>query len=105
MIFSTYTVSCGGCSISETHPINHPEDFHLIKNNGWVRREFGPGANVWFCSNDCAYNSNYAIEVQKFWDQKHFESYCKSDSLFWFFAGIVAMNLLVFYIISEYYVR
>lgn len=39
----------------------------IIVNNNWFRRNFGPGAEPWFCSFECAYNSPAAVECELYW--------------------------------------
>lgn len=40
-----------------------------ISSEGWLRREFGPHASPWFCSTNCAYHSDEAIEIEKHWER------------------------------------
>lgn len=78
---STFTVTCWGCNYSETHPYGGPgEDYDSriaeMKARGWQRREFGPGADPWFCSHNCAYQSYNAQQCEQWWADKEFQEYC-----------------------------
>lgn len=82
---STFTVTCWGCNLSETHPGPcYGEEYEAtvadMKSRGWCRREFGPGATPWFCSDYCAHKSHNAIIAEKLWADKEFQEYCNNTS-------------------------
>lgn len=57
----------------EGHPYTNEDDYKRqkeeLKSQGWVRREFGPGADPWFCSQRCAYDSYRAKNAEKEWNK------------------------------------
>lgn len=82
---SSFTIQCWGCNFSETHPWNGPGPeydavINDMKSRGWQRREFGPGANPWFCSHDCAYKSYNAQQAEQYWADKEFQKYCQKSA-------------------------
>lgn len=74
---ATFTVQCWGCYRSETHPYSGMEDqdqkTEEMKTRGWRRHKFGPGADPWFCSEECALHSFNAVRAKEWWDRKAYE--------------------------------
>jgi hypothetical protein len=74
---STFTVQCWGCYRSETHPYSGYEDSEAkieeMKSRGWRRHKFGPGADPWFCCENCALNSYNSLQAKEWWDRKAYE--------------------------------
>lgn len=79
-----FTIQCWGCNKCITRPYTNHEDLEkqteLLKVAGWRRREFGPNASPWFCSEDCAYNSYNAKRAEEWWAQKEFHEYCQKSA-------------------------
>ena len=74
---ATFTVQCWGCYRSETHPYtcmeDHDQKTEEMKTRGWRRHKFGPGADPWFCSEECALYSFNAVRAKEWWDRKAYE--------------------------------
>lgn len=70
---SQISVVCTGCRKRVVK--NFSGDFgsskamRQISSEGWLRREFGPNASPWFCSTNCAYHSDEALEIEKHWER------------------------------------
>ena len=71
-----FTIQCWGCNKAVTRPYSSHEDIQhkieLLKMGGWRRREFGPNASPWFCSEDCAMNSYNAKRAEEWWAKEKF---------------------------------
>ena len=69
-----FTIQCWGCNKAVTRPYSGHDDvqhkIELLKMGGWRRREFGPNASPWFCSDDCATNSYNARQAEEWWAAK-----------------------------------
>lgn len=82
---SSFTIQCWGCNYSETYRWNGPGPEHdaiidEMKSRGWQRREFGPGADPWFCSHNCAYKSHNARQAEQWWADKEFQEYSQKSA-------------------------
>jgi hypothetical protein len=68
---SFFTIQCWGCNKSVTRGYRDHEETiqqtELLKKEGWRRVLFGPGADPWFCSEDCAVNSYNACHAKEWW--------------------------------------
>lgn len=85
-----FTIQCWGCNKAVTRPYSGHDDIQhkveMLKVAGWRRREFGPNASPWFCSEDCATNSYNAKQAEEWWAQKEFKEYCQKAAIppiFW----------------------
>jgi|HubBroStandDraft_5_1064220.scaffolds.fasta_scaffold99183_2 hypothetical protein len=99
-----FTISCWGCNKSVTRGYHDYEDSNyqteLLKKDGWRRHVFGPGADPWFCSEDCELHSRNAVYAKEWWGN-HFVNERKNKRLLLFalFAlpfviiGIVLMSV------------
>jgi hypothetical protein len=71
---ATITITCWGCCKTIDKPYSNYLDCQKELDNlleeGWIKRSFGSNAWAWFCSHDCAYNSNHA-RIAELWWQKH----------------------------------
>lgn len=97
---STFTIHCAGCYKEVTNPYTGAWDFEykieqMISKEGWIRRDFGPNARLWFCSPPCAFESNAAIQCEDWWRQHNAANRLKLNTRI-FVATMVAMVLLVF---------
>ena len=93
---STFTTHCWGCHCSETHPWNgfgpeHDAIIEDMKARGWQRRTFGPGADPWFCSFNCAYKSYNAQKAEQWWADKEFHEYCNEQLIHPRYYGLVGI--------------
>lgn len=93
---STFTIQCWGCNCSETHPWSGPGSEHDaiiedMKSRGWQRREFGPGADPWFCSHNCAYKSYNAQQAEQWWADKEFVEYCNKQLIHPRYYGLLSI--------------
>lgn len=68
-----FSVTCEGCRkrVAKTYSGNMElnKKMRELSSEGWLRREFGPHAEPWFCSLDCAYHSDAALEIEKHWEK------------------------------------
>ena len=73
-IKSIFIMDCWGCSKMEAHPYTDNEDKErltkALEQQGWRRRLFGPGAEPWFCSEECALHSHNALQAQEIWGNR-----------------------------------
>lgn len=82
---ATFSITCWGCNKSIYRPYIDKKDFDIqineLKNEGWLRREFGPNASSWFCGEDCAYNSYHAKQAEDWWNEYNeeieYDKYCE----------------------------
>jgi hypothetical protein len=61
---------CWGCNrIKEfdSDPQDLETDKVWLAKEGWHQRVFGPGAEPWFCSHACAYESRNAKRAEVYW--------------------------------------
>jgi hypothetical protein len=62
------STKCFGCArrieIALSDPSSCDETFRML---GWVRRQFHPSANPWFCSEECSVNSGPAKFAEDYW--------------------------------------
>lgn len=69
-----FFMQCWGCNRSLSRPYTSQEDCDRqtqeLMAQGWQRRVFGPGADPWFCSNECANNSSHAKQAEAWWAKK-----------------------------------
>ena len=69
---STFTLHCWGCGKSITKPYEGIFDIEIklqmASLEGWIKRKFGPGAEVWFCGPSCAYHSIPARQAEEWWE-------------------------------------
>lgn len=96
-----FTIQCWGCGKCVTRGYHDHEESQaqteLLKKDGWMRRRFGPGADPWFCSEDCAFNSYNARTAWEWWGN-HFINERRNRRLFWavlfvlpFAIGVIAL--------------
>jgi hypothetical protein len=100
-----FTLQCWGCNKAVTRPYSDHDDvqhkIELLKLGGWRRREFGPNASPWFCSEDCAINSYNAKQAEEWWAKHNWEEYCRNAIIppaLWAplaFAGILILVALL----------
>lgn len=73
-VTSTFYMMCWGCNRTLPRPYFGEEDYarqiQELMTMGWQRRVFGPGADPWFCSDDCAHNSANAKRAEAWWANK-----------------------------------
>jgi hypothetical protein len=81
-----FTVQCWGCDKSVTLPYesfeDHQHKIEVLKVQGWRRVLFGPGAEPWFCSEDCALYSYNARKAKEWWGN-HFVNQYRNRRLKW----------------------
>ncbi|SRR5579885_572831 len=99
---ATFTVQCWGCYRSETHPYSGMEDQEQkteeMKTRGWRRHKFGPGADPWFCSEECALHSYNAVRAKEWWDRQNIDwewERTKGLLAIMAFAGILVLAALL----------
>jgi hypothetical protein len=73
-------VECSACKKSKTLEINSFEDITAaIQLEGFIKVSYNPAATVWYCSHECAFNSDVSKRLEKYW---------RKDSLWDFLKGI-----------------
>lgn len=100
-----FILQCWGCNKAVSSPYSSFDDMQnrteALKLDGWRRREFGPNASPWFCSDDCAANSYNSKRAEEWWDKHEWEEYCRNTPIppmFWAplgFAGILILAALL----------
>lgn len=100
-----FTVQCWGCNKAVTRPYSGHDDaqhkIELLQMGGWRRREFGPNASPWFCSEDCAMNSYNAKQAEEWWAKHKFRQENDARIIpiqFWpilIFAGVLTLGALI----------
>ena len=85
--YSADYYDCFACRKQLVVRYNRMEDFThdstlpVAVARGWRRRWFHTGADPWFCSEDCAYNSPQALYCIEYW-AKHTKEYDDKNSFF-----------------------
>ena len=86
---TTYS-SCTSCDEAIGIKLYHPSEFDfddvdkLLFDLDWIRRKFNPDSTdfgFWFCSKECAYNSNKAKELEEYW--KNYQEKETKKKTFW----------------------
>lgn len=71
---STFYMVCWGCNKTLPRLYISQEDYDRqiqeLMMMGWQRRTFGPAADPWFCSKECAHNSYNAKTAETWWAKK-----------------------------------
>lgn len=69
-----FTLTCWGCNKTESCEYTDWQDSlsktHAMEGKGWRRRTFGPNADPWFCSRECAFDSYHAKTAEKWWKER-----------------------------------
>jgi len=71
---STFCLSCWGCHKEVILPYTGADqlqkELNTLIKNGWVKRQFAPNAEPWFCGLDCAYQSLPAKQAEEWWSKR-----------------------------------
>ena len=111
MMSTTFWLKCAGCrktvcSGDYDDPDQYEVKIEQFKRGGWFRREFGPNASPWFCSQECGYHSLAAKKAEEWWNkynqEKEYEEYCEKTLIHPRYYGILGFLLVVafFFIIA-----
>ena len=91
-----FTMQCWGCGKCVTRGYHDHEEAQmqteLLKKDGWRRHKFGPGADPWFCGEECALYSHNARTAKEWWSN-HFVNSRRNKRLF--LAGLTALVVIM----------
>jgi hypothetical protein len=83
---ATITYDCWGChrilpmSVDDgDEPFGKKENRLVKELYGWVKRHHAPNVDIWYCSDNCAYNSRNAQICDAYWKK---DSLLKQRSLY-----------------------